>query len=110
VLEHIPQWLGAALKGIRAGADALTIAQPGLGHGATINLSSPAFANEARLPSRFTADGEGVSPPLVWGATPDGTAMLALLVEDPRDRLGVAGKRRTTGRGCDHRRRRRHGR
>ncbi|WP_260600431.1 YbhB/YbcL family Raf kinase inhibitor-like protein [Sphingomonas endolithica] len=82
MLEHIPQWLGAALKNMRAGADALTIAQPGLGQGATIDLSSPAFANEARLPPRFTADGEGVSPPLVWGAVPEGTAMLALLVED----------------------------
>lgn len=83
MLEHIPAWLGRSLSGIRAGADKLAIAQPELGGRFTaIDLSSPAFASEARLPPRFTADGDGVSPPLVWGALPEGTAMLALLVED----------------------------
>lgn len=47
-----------------------------------IELMSPAFADGARLPERFTADGDGVSPPLVWGPLPKGTAHLALLVED----------------------------
>jgi Raf kinase inhibitor-like YbhB/YbcL family protein len=46
-------------------------------------LSSLAFADGARLPERFTADGEGVSPPLTWRGVPAGTAALALLVEDP---------------------------
>lgn len=83
MLEHIPAWLGRALTGVRAGADKLAIVQPELGgRFAAIDLSSPAFAHEARLPPRFTADGEGVSPPLVWGAVPEGTTMLALLVED----------------------------
>jgi Raf kinase inhibitor-like YbhB/YbcL family protein len=35
------------------------------------------------LPVRFTADGEGVSPPLLWRNLPEGTASLALIVEDP---------------------------
>ena len=84
MLEHVPHWLGAALQGMRAGADKLAIVQPGLGGGfGTLDLSSPAFADTAMLPPRFTADGEGVSPPLVWGNVPAGTAMLALLVEDP---------------------------
>lgn len=83
MLEHIPQWLGAALKGFRAGGAKLAIVQPGLGAFATIELRSPAFANGGRLPPRFTADGEGVSPPLVWGPLPEGTTSLALLVEDP---------------------------
>ena len=48
-----------------------------------IDLSSPAFADGARLPERFTADGEGMSPPLLWGAVPTGTESIALLVEDP---------------------------
>jgi hypothetical protein len=34
------------------------------------------------MPDRFTADGAGVSPPLVWRDPPAGTACLALLVED----------------------------
>src|SRR3546814_19685096 len=43
---------------------------------------SPAFANEGRLPPRFTADGAGLSPPLVWGTLPPKTAAIALIVED----------------------------
>jgi Raf kinase inhibitor-like YbhB/YbcL family protein len=84
MLEHVPQWLGNAMRAFRAGADKLVIAAPDLGAGfATIDLMSPAFANGARLPVRFTADGEGVSPPLVWGEVPEGTTTLVLIVEDP---------------------------
>jgi Raf kinase inhibitor-like YbhB/YbcL family protein len=84
MLEHIPHWLGHALRNVRAGADKLCIVQPELG-GAfeAIDLSSPAFADGARLPPRFTADGEGISPPLLWGPLPEGTQSLALIVEDP---------------------------
>lgn len=83
MLEHIPRWLGQVLKGARAGAEKLAIVQPELGAAfGTIALSSPAFGDGGRLPDRFTADGEGVSPPLVWGPLPEGTARLALLVED----------------------------
>ena len=31
MLEHVPRWLGAVLKGVRAGADKLAIVQPDLG-------------------------------------------------------------------------------
>lgn len=82
MLEHIPSWLGHALRGVRAGADKLAVSQPGLSGPGAIDLSSPAFADGARLPERFTADGAGVSPPLVWGAVPAGTQLLALIVED----------------------------
>jgi hypothetical protein len=42
-----------------------------------------AFANGGRLPERFTADGEGISPPLFWTGVPEGTERLVLIVEDP---------------------------
>ena len=84
MLEHMPHWLGNALRNVRAGADKLCIVQPELGGAfGAIELSSPAFADGARLPERFTADGEGISPPLVWGPLPPGTRSLALIVEDP---------------------------
>ena len=83
MLEHVPRWLGAAMKGMRAGADKLAIIQLAEGaEFATIDLRSPAFANESRLPPRFTADGDGASPPLVWGEMPETTASIALIVED----------------------------
>lgn len=83
MLEHIPAWLGKALSGARAGMEKVAVARPELGNGfATWSLTSPAFADGGRLPERFTADGAGVSPPLVWPDPPAGTARLALLVED----------------------------
>jgi Raf kinase inhibitor-like YbhB/YbcL family protein len=82
VLEHVPHWLGSALKGLRAGADKLAIAHAELGPFAALDLASPAFADGGRLPDRFTADGAGVSPPLFWTGVPEGTARLALIVED----------------------------
>ncbi len=84
MLEHLPAWLGNVLRGVRAGHDKLVAADPSLGAlNASIALTSPAFAHQGRLPVRFTADGDGISPPLTWGAAPEGTACLALIVEDP---------------------------
>jgi Raf kinase inhibitor-like YbhB/YbcL family protein len=83
MLEHLPRWLGALLKNVRAGHAKLAIVHEDIAPTAlTLELSSPAFANGARLPERFTADGAGVSPPLVWSGVPEGTVSLALLVED----------------------------
>ena len=84
MLEHVPGWLGGMLRRVRAGHEKLVIADATLGLGAaSIDLSSPAFAAGARLPVRFTADGPGVSPPLLWGEVPAGTHSLVLIVEDP---------------------------
>ena len=82
MLEHVPAWLGGLLKDVRAGHSKLTIVREDVGD-RLFPLSSPAFADGQRLPIRFTADGEGISPPLSWGPLPPGTAALALLVEDP---------------------------
>ncbi len=84
MLEHVPAWLGSSLRGMRAGHAKLVIAHPDLALGdRSIDLSSPAFAPGERLPERFTADGAGVSPPLLWGEVSVETRMLALIVEDP---------------------------
>lgn len=82
MLEKIPSSLGRAMRGARAGMEGLTyftLADVP----AEITVVSPAFANHAQLPARFTADGPGVSPPLEWRGAPAGTAELVLLVEDP---------------------------
>ena len=84
MLEHVPQWLGELFRNVRAGHSKLAIVQEGVASGAGfIALWSPAFSDGGRIPERFTADGEGTSPPLVWDEAPAGTAGLALLVEDP---------------------------
>jgi len=46
-------------------------------------IQSPAFEEGGSIPSRYTCDGEDVSPPLVWSGIPAGTRSLALIVDDP---------------------------
>ncbi|MCW1430269.1 YbhB/YbcL family Raf kinase inhibitor-like protein [Novosphingobium sp. JCM 18896] len=83
MLEHLPRWLGALLKTVRAGHGKLAIVQENIAPGElTLELSSTAFTSGGRLPVRFTADGEGRSPPLAWRGVPDAAVNLALLVED----------------------------
>jgi Raf kinase inhibitor-like YbhB/YbcL family protein len=45
-------------------------------------VTSPAFADQQPIPARYTADGEGTSPPLAWADVPNGTRSIALIVED----------------------------
>ena len=87
MLEHVPAWLGRLLADRRAGMDKIVAARPDMAGaaGTALALTSPAFADGARLPERFTADAAGnggVSPPLTWTGAPAG-ARLALIVEDP---------------------------
>lgn len=46
-------------------------------------LACQAFRSGERIPARYTASGEELSPPLAWGDPPEGARSLALLVEDP---------------------------
>jgi Raf kinase inhibitor-like YbhB/YbcL family protein len=54
-----------------------------------MKLTSEGFKEGGMLPSRFTCDGAGVSPPLEWGDVPDGTQAFALICEDPDAPSGV---------------------
>lgn len=47
------------------------------------SLTSPAFRNGQSIPSRYTCDGEDISPPLQIANVPEGTKSLALIVDDP---------------------------
>jgi Raf kinase inhibitor-like YbhB/YbcL family protein len=83
VLEKLPEAIGHALEHQRAGIEKI------LFHGdrrpqetGRIEITSSAFAPGAALPRRFTADGEGVSPPLSWRNIPADATALALIVED----------------------------
>lgn len=48
----------------------------------TMTLQSRAVQEGGLLPRQYTAEGRGHNPPLSWRDVPDGTAELALLVED----------------------------
>jgi Raf kinase inhibitor-like YbhB/YbcL family protein len=45
-------------------------------------ITSPAFADGAPIPARFTCQGDNIPPPLVWSAQ-SGAAELALVLDDP---------------------------
>ena len=47
------------------------------------SLTSKVFKQGDMIPSKYTCDGEDVSPPLSWGNVPGGTKTLALIVDDP---------------------------
>lgn len=49
----------------------------------SLKLGSPAFAHATEIPSRYTCDGEDISPPLTWSGVPEATKSLVLIVEDP---------------------------
>ncbi|SHI54280.1 hypothetical protein SAMN02745194_00537 [Roseomonas rosea] len=80
MLQILPAGLGRALSGLRPGINALLFARANVP--ATIEVTSPAFAAGGRIPALHTADGPGLSPPLVWRGMPDGTGALILVVED----------------------------
>jgi Raf kinase inhibitor-like YbhB/YbcL family protein len=46
-------------------------------------ISSSAFKEGERIPARYTADGQDISPALAWSGAPPGTASLALILHDP---------------------------
>ena len=48
-----------------------------------MRVASPAFAEGAKIPRRYTCDGEDISPPLSWSGVPEGTKSLALICDDP---------------------------
>jgi Raf kinase inhibitor-like YbhB/YbcL family protein len=48
-----------------------------------MKLSSPAFAHEGNIPSKYTCDGENISPPLGITEVPQNAVSLALIMEDP---------------------------
>jgi Raf kinase inhibitor-like YbhB/YbcL family protein len=46
-------------------------------------LRSPAFESGGEIPTRFTCEGDDVSPALAWSDPPVGTRSFALVVDDP---------------------------
>lgn len=48
-----------------------------------MELLSPAFEDNQRIPALFTGDGDDISPPLRWHGVPPETESLALIMEDP---------------------------
>jgi Raf kinase inhibitor-like YbhB/YbcL family protein len=83
MLEKLPDAFGHALVNQRAGIDKIAFNVIGLRAGmGNIEVKSLAFVDHGPIPTAYTADGEGLSPPLQWDGLPAGTASVVLMVED----------------------------
>jgi Raf kinase inhibitor-like YbhB/YbcL family protein len=49
----------------------------------TMKLESAVFEANQTIPTKYTCDGEDVSPPLTWDDPPTGTQSLVLICDDP---------------------------
>jgi phosphatidylethanolamine-binding protein (PEBP) family uncharacterized protein len=49
---------------------------------ASIEVSSAAFGDNEPIPEQYTADGEGLSPPLEWRCVPMNAEAVVILIED----------------------------
>jgi Raf kinase inhibitor-like YbhB/YbcL family protein len=47
------------------------------------HISSPAFVPNGSIPSKYTCEGDDISPPLAWSGAPDDTKTYVLIVDDP---------------------------
>jgi Raf kinase inhibitor-like YbhB/YbcL family protein len=83
MLEKLPDSLGHALRHQRAGLEKISFQRLPLrsGQGA-VAVRSLAFVDHAQIPTRYTADGIGCSPPLQWMGVPATAHSLVLIVED----------------------------
>ena len=83
MLEKLPESVGHALINQRAGMEHVVYNLLQRERtSARLSVLSPTFQFNGTLPSRYTADGLGLSPPLEWDAVPAGAGSIAILVED----------------------------
>lgn len=54
-----------------------------------MDITSPAFEHHQTIPSRYTCEGENISPALIINSAIEGGVTLAILVEDPDAPHGV---------------------
>lgn len=55
----------------------------------TLPLTSAAFDEGAPIPSKYTCEGEDISPPLKWNSISEKTKSLALICDDPDAPVGT---------------------
>ena len=49
----------------------------------SMKISSPAFVNAAKIPSKYTCDGADIIPPLEFSGVPSVAKSLAIIMDDP---------------------------
>lgn len=54
-----------------------------------LSISSQVFQEGERIPTKYSCEGQDISPPLMWSESPAGTRSFALIVDDPDAPGGV---------------------
>jgi len=83
MLEKLPESLGRALAKQRAGLENIVMSRlHALRDVPSIEVSSGVIDEEGPIPSLYTADGAGISPPIQWRGAPTDATSVAFIVED----------------------------
>ncbi len=57
--------------------------------GKAMKITSAVFTEGSNIPSKYTCDGQDISPPLEWKDAPEGTKSFALISDDPDAPVGT---------------------
>jgi Raf kinase inhibitor-like YbhB/YbcL family protein len=68
---------------VKRGKKSVSIPNNGPSHTIAMNITSPAFEREGKIPSKFTCDGDGINPALQFDTIPEKVKSLALIMDDP---------------------------
>jgi Raf kinase inhibitor-like YbhB/YbcL family protein len=79
------RWRSAGSLRIAAGllAAQFWLVADASGAAMALTLSSSAFGPGSKIPSKYTCEGDDVSPPLSFNGVPQGAKSLALVLDDP---------------------------
>jgi Raf kinase inhibitor-like YbhB/YbcL family protein len=76
--------IGHLLRPIHAGEDKLATQQPLVDRAnERIEISSDAFGHDEAIPTKYSQDGQNISPALRWSNVPKDAKELVLICEDP---------------------------
>jgi Raf kinase inhibitor-like YbhB/YbcL family protein len=70
------------LRGVRPGLDKILFHDPAAQSEHELFVYSRAFTDGGPLPLRYTADGDGLSPPIQWHGVSDAARSVAVVIED----------------------------